>query len=354
MHLVLAIISLTVIGTHGLVLPEQPHQTIVQEQPILTQPVDQVAHTPCSLATDVSPTVLPPCQPSDSTQIKEKMYAIFIKGTALAKILTAKLAAPYVFASSKISAMAGALPPIMAKQGAILGHIIAAPIQVSSVINSGLVSGATGVAVGIPVGIGTGLTAAAVGLKERFKNTDVIGEVKSKAIAGGNLLMKPFLLMAAGKTFLVGKSVKLAGMALDKSGQMMSGAGQAMTTAGLGLKGISGGLVGKALGSQVSGINMPVVMLDDSVGSLPLGDLLSAIPPPLLTSLLGLGSSLGINPSLGGMVPLGDSSIDGSGTSLPMDATHAPFTIEEVANSTLVPEATTLAPTTVPATTLAP
>jgi len=57
--------------------------------------------------------------------VDHKTEEILASGTNVAKVVTAKLVAPFVFGASKVAGMAGALPPLLAAQGAFLGKMIA-------------------------------------------------------------------------------------------------------------------------------------------------------------------------------------------------------------------------------------
>jgi len=112
----------------------------------------------------------------------------------LAKILTAKISAPVVLLSSKMAAAAGALPPLMAAKGAVVGSAIAKPVAVGAVKISGITSGLTGLIVSLPIAIiesGKGLWKSQEG-----SLGDGVQAVKQKAVAMGHILLKPFAIIA--------------------------------------------------------------------------------------------------------------------------------------------------------------
>lgn len=107
--------------------------------------------------------------PEAKKRAKAKMLKVAYKGAKVAKILTAKLAAPFVLAAAKTTALAAALPIVMAAKGALIGKAIALPIKIAAVKTAALATGIAGLTVGVPVAIKTGIIAGAVGLKEKIK-----------------------------------------------------------------------------------------------------------------------------------------------------------------------------------------
>lgn len=107
--------------------------------------------------------------PCAKKRAHDKMKKVGWKGLKLAKILTAKLAAPFVLGAAKATAVASAIPIVMAAKGALIGKAIALPIKIMAIKTAALATGIAGLTVGVPVAIGTGIAAGAVGIKEKIK-----------------------------------------------------------------------------------------------------------------------------------------------------------------------------------------
>ena len=80
-------------------------------------------------------------------------------GKHLSEAITAKIVGPVVIFNSKVAAAAGALPPMLAAKGAIIGSAIATPIEIGAVAGSSIVSGITGKLVAVPISVATGTIA---------------------------------------------------------------------------------------------------------------------------------------------------------------------------------------------------
>jgi hypothetical protein len=160
--------------------------------------------------------------------------AILVQGTKIGKDLTAKIVKPLVSGSSIVSGMAGALPPLLAAQGAFLGKLIAVPIQVGAAAGSGLVSGLTGIMVGIPVGFGTGAAVAAHQIKPwlevmKTKAMASLLEKKPLALPVGHHHLQPVAMVSGhgkgGKGFLLGSGTQLMAAKMQALGALLSKAG---------------------------------------------------------------------------------------------------------------------------------
>jgi len=202
----------------------------------------------------VTPTVLEPCPADyhmpitvDNESIRSKMDEVIVKGTAVAKVLTAKLSAPVVSTAAAINAYAGALPAILAAKSAYIGKLIAMPITIGATATAGVASGVTGFLVGVPVGIGTGVAAGVTGVKEALKNPQLKEELKQKASEAGNVLLKPVFLITGAKSWLDGKALDYAGKGVHAYGSLHQTIGDKVGQFGSKLQGWGKGLLNKGL-----------------------------------------------------------------------------------------------------------
>ena len=143
-------------------------------------------------------------------QVFEKQTIILSNGKHLAEAITAKIVGPVVIFNSKVAAAAGALPPLLAAKGAIIGSAIATPIEIGAVAGSSIISGVTGKLVAVPISVATGAVAKFVGAAERGQqiwkfNLEHGGEImKDGLIKMGHIILKPIAVVVGAQTALTG------------------------------------------------------------------------------------------------------------------------------------------------------
>jgi hypothetical protein len=200
----------------------------------ISSPVAIAPIAPVAPITPVVPVPLAGSHPFPVVATDGKMESIVAGGTNVAKVITAKLVAPYVFGASKVAGFAGALPPLMAANGAFIGKLIATPIEIAAAASSGVVSGITGFLVGIPVGMGTGAVVAAHVLQQKFNSlANQLHALPNliNTLPGGHQLMQPVALIDGGQAFLLGSTAKLVGVKMQALGERMT-SGHQMTPVG--------------------------------------------------------------------------------------------------------------------------
>jgi len=200
------------------------------------------------LATESSLTEEPESRPL------QRQTFILNSGKHLSEAITAKIVGPVVLFNSKVAAAAGALPPMLAAKGAVIGSAISTPIQIGAVAGSSIVSGVTGKLVSVPIAVGTGAVAKFVSAAEEGKqiwefNVQHGGEVlKNGLIKLGHLVLKPVAVVVGAKTALTGAGVGLFGTGVKTVGVGMEAVGAKM---------VSSGLVAKGLGHRLIAKNLP-------------------------------------------------------------------------------------------------
>jgi len=184
---------------------------------------------------------------------QHKSIGIISSGKHLSEAITAKIVGPIVLFNSKIAAAAGALPPMLAAKGAVIGSAIATPIEVGAVAGSSLVSGVTGKLVAIPISVGVGAVAKFVDAAEEGKhiwdfNIEHGGEIiKNGLIRMGHMILKPVAVVVGAKTALTGAGVGVFGTGVKGFGVGMEAVGAKMVTSGLVAKGLGHRLIAKNL-----------------------------------------------------------------------------------------------------------
>jgi len=194
--------------------------------------------------------------PSEESEPRpfHKQTTIINGGKHLSEAITAKIVGPVVLFNSKVAAAAGALPPMLAAKGAVIGSMIATPIEVAAVAGSSVVSGVTGKLVAVPISLGAGAMAKFVTAAEEGKqiwdfNVEHGGEVfKNGLIRLGHLVLKPVAVVVGAKTALTGAGVGLFGTGVKSVGVGMEAVGAKM---------VSSGLVAKGLGHRLIAKNLP-------------------------------------------------------------------------------------------------
>jgi hypothetical protein len=186
-----------------------------------------------------------------------KQTTIINGGKHLSEAITAKIVGPVVLFNSKVAAAAGALPPMLAAKGAVIGSMISTPIEVAAVAGSSVVSGVTGKLVAVPISLGAGAMAKFVTAAEEGKqiwdfNVEHGGEVfKNGLIRLGHLVLKPVAVVVGAKTALTGAGVGLFGTGVKSVGVGMEAVGAKM---------VSSGLVAKGLGHRLIAKNLPLFL----------------------------------------------------------------------------------------------
>jgi len=194
--------------------------------------------------------------PSEESEPRpfQKQTTIINGGKHLSEAITAKIVGPVVLFNSKVAAAAGALPPMLAAKGAVIGSLISTPIEVAAVAGSSVVSGVTGKLVAVPISLGAGAMAKFVTAAEEGKqiwdfNVEHGGEVfKNGLIRLGHLVLKPVAVVVGAKTALTGAGVGLFGTSVKSVGVGMEAVGAKM---------VSSGLVAKGLGHRLIAKNLP-------------------------------------------------------------------------------------------------
>jgi len=184
----------------------------------------------------------------------QKQTFIINSGKHLSEAITAKIVGPVVLFNSKIAAAAGALPPMLAAKGAVIGSAIATPIEVGAVAGSSAISGVTGKLVAVPISLGAGALAKFVSAAEEGQqiwnfNVEHGGEVvKNGLIKLGHLILKPVAVVVGAKTALTGAGVGMFGTGVKGVGVGMEAVGAKM---------VSSGLIAKGLGHRLIAKNLP-------------------------------------------------------------------------------------------------
>jgi len=181
-------------------------------------------------------------------EVLEKQTIILSNGKHLAEAITAKIVGPVVIFNSKVAAAAGALPPLLAAKGAIIGSAIATPIEIGAVAGSSIISGVTGKLVAVPISVATGAVAKFVGAAEKGQqiwrfNLEHGGEImKDGLIKMGHIILKPIAVVVGAQTALTGAGLGVAGTGIKGVGVGMEVVGAKM---------IATGLTAKAVGKRI-------------------------------------------------------------------------------------------------------
>ena len=136
-------------------------------------------------------------------------------GKKLAEGLTAKIVGPIVIFNSKVASAAGALPPLLAAKGAIIGSAIATPIEIGAVAGSSIASSVTGKLVAIPITLAAGAAAKFVDAAERGEqvvrfNLEHGGEILTDGLIRiGQMILKPIAIVVGAQTAITGITICL-------------------------------------------------------------------------------------------------------------------------------------------------
>jgi len=170
-------------------------------------------------------------------------------GKKLSEAITAKIVGPIVLFNSKVAAAAGALPPLLAAKGALIGSAIATPIEIGAVAGSSIASGVTGKLVAIPITVAAGAAAKFVDAAE---NGQVIWDfnvkhghqiLKNGLIKLGHIILKPIFVIGGAKTALTGAGLGIAGTGIKGVGVGMKAVGAKMVVTGLKAKALGHKLI---------------------------------------------------------------------------------------------------------------
>lgn len=176
----------------------EPTLTFELSEPLTDEPIDQITE-------DESPSLRP----------MQKQTIILNAGKHLSEAITAKIVGPVVIFNSKVAAAAGALPPMLAAKGAVIGSAIATPIEIGAVAGSSIVSGVTGKLVAVPISVATGAVAKLVGAAENGRqiwnfNIEHGHEIfKDGVIKLGHIILKPIAVIVGAQTALTGIEILL-------------------------------------------------------------------------------------------------------------------------------------------------
>jgi len=170
-------------------------------------------------------------------------------GKHLSEAITAKIVGPVVIFNSKVAAAAGALPPLLAAKGAVIGSAIATPIEVGAVAGSSIVSGVTGKLVALPISVATGTIAKVIGAAEKGRqiwnfNLEHGGEIfKDGIIRMGHVILKPIAVVWGAQTALTGAGIGIAGAGIKGVGVGIGTVGAKMIATGVGAKALGTTLI---------------------------------------------------------------------------------------------------------------
>jgi len=184
--------------------------------------------------------------PNDVVIEKE---GILDTGKHLSEAITAKIVGPIVIFNSKVAAAAGALPPMLAAKGAIIGSAIATPIEIGAVAGSSIVSGVTCKLVAVPISVVTGTVAKVVGAAEKGRqiwnfNVEHGGEIlKDGAIRMGHIILKPIAVVVGAQTALTGAGLGMTGAGIKGVGVGIGAVGAKMVATGMAAKGLGTTLI---------------------------------------------------------------------------------------------------------------
>lgn len=170
-------------------------------------------------------------------------------GKHLSEAITAKIVGPVVIFNSKVAAAAGALPPMLAAKGAVIGSAIATPIEIGAVVGSSIVSGVTGKLVALPISVATGAVAKFVGAAENGRHIWNFSAEHGKEIFKdgviklGHIILKPIAIIVGAQTALNGVGLGIAGTGIKGVGVGMEAVGTKMFATGLVAKGLGHRLI---------------------------------------------------------------------------------------------------------------
>jgi len=173
-----------------------------------------------------------------------EQIAILEGGNHLSEALTAKIVGPVLIFNSKVAAAAGALPPLLATKGAIIGSMIATPIQIGAAASSSIASGVTGKLVAVPISIASGAAAKFMSAAQNGEqiwnfNLEHGGEIlKDGLIKMGHIVLKPIAVIVGAQTALTGVGLGVTGTGIKGVGVGMEAVGAKMIATGLTAKGI--------------------------------------------------------------------------------------------------------------------
>jgi len=215
----------------------------------------------CSTA--AVPLVVEECDKCDTNVIESQSTHVFESESTenLSKAITAKIVGPIVIFNSKLATAAGAIPPMLATKGAIIGSAIATPIEIGAQASSAIVSGVTGKLVAIPISIGSKVLSKGLEVANTANQFAEDGRqvwefnaehgheiLKDGFIKMGHIILKPIAVVVGTQTALNG-----AGLGIVGSG--IKGVGVKMET--VGTKMLGAGLVAKGLGTRLVKMQFP-------------------------------------------------------------------------------------------------
>jgi len=179
----------------------------------------------------------------------QKQTFILNSGQRLSEAITAKIVGPIVVFNGKVAAAAGALPPLLAAKGAVIGSAIATPIEIVAVAGSSIASGVTGKLVAIPISVAAGAAAKFVDAAETGQliwdfNVKHGGQIlKNGLIKLGHIILKPIFVIGGAKTALTGAGFGIAGTGIKGVGLGMKKVGAKMVVTGLKAKALGHRLI---------------------------------------------------------------------------------------------------------------
>lgn len=192
-----------------------------QPTPEPENPIPSIATThadePTEAATEEITTIKPPVIDLIEEALAEplsrplqKQTIILNAGKVLSEGLTAKIVGPIVIFNSKVASAAGALPPLLAAKGAIIGSAIATPIEIGAVAGSSIASSVTGKLVAVPITLAAGAAAKFIDAAERGQevvkfNLEHGGEIlRDGLIRIGQVILKPIAIVVGAQTAITG------------------------------------------------------------------------------------------------------------------------------------------------------
>lgn len=242
-------------------VPPPPPPPMTEPSVPLAEPATEAPDTPAPMhelpteevkAEQVKPPVIELIEEALAEPVPpsaKKQEIIMQGGKKLAEGITAKIVGPIVIFNSKVASAAGALPPLMAASGAIIGSAIATPIEIGAVASSSIASGVTGKLVAIPITLAAGTAAKFVDAAQRGEevvkfNLEHGGEIlRDGLIRIGQVILKPIAIVVGAQTAIVGAGVGMAGAGIKGVGVGMGAVGAKMVATGLGAKALGTRLI---------------------------------------------------------------------------------------------------------------
>jgi len=220
--------------THDMQEADSAKATDTEAHVVYSASVEEPAHNLVDVEGDIGLSARP---------LKEQTF-ILNAGKHLSEAITAKIVGPVVIFNSKVATAAGALPPLLAAKGAVIGSAIATPIEIAAVAGSGITSAVTGKLVAIPISVASGALAKFVGAAEtgrriwEFNSEHGLEILKDGVIKLGHIALKPLAVVGGAQMALTGAGVGVVGTGIKGVGLGIKAVGTKMAATGLIAKGL--------------------------------------------------------------------------------------------------------------------